>query len=437
MGVNPMKKAKPRVASTRNGSSLRRKSVVALSVAIGCALSSTTTSMNGYGVEAFGNTLPSRQPPLATPTTIQQQSGSSRLSLFNNDDQESTAPEISSSNSNTPWSPSLRKIMAGLASLGAIETGYLTYSKLVNQAAPTLFCGSSQSAATSCDTVLNGPYSNLPFFDNIPLAALGFVAYSSVVALALQPLMLSSENDDVDDTQNRILLTALSTAMGTFSIFLMTLLWGILKTTCPYCVFSAADSFMLTNLALIGGCLPEGNLLENNKRDTSGGKTVATGLAGAFLGAVLLFGSGSVDAINNPPGASSSSTLVATINGKQQPEQQVVYAPPEITTDSSKRALGLAKTLQEMDAKMYGAHWCSHCYDQKQALGKQVFAKENGFVEYVECSKDGINSRSNVCKAKEIPGYPTWEINGKLYPGEQSVEELEDLVKEIRSSNKI
>jgi len=300
---------------------------------------------------------------------------------------------------------------------------------------------------------LNGPYSNLPFFENIPLASLGFLAYSSVVALALQPLVLGSSSDDdddvkpMDDTTNRILLTALTTAMGTFSIFLMSLLWGVLRTSCPYCVFSAADSFMLTNLALIGGCLPEDTALvedgptptpSTNGGGANGFRTVAVGFAGAIVGAVLLFGTGSIDAINTPGSSSSSSLLATTISGGegQPPKQQAPYTAPEITTDSSERSLALAKSLREFDAKMYGAHWCSHCFDQKQTLGKQVFDKTTGFVEYVECSKDGVNEKYKICKAKEIPGYPTWEINGKLYPGEQEIEELEELVKGIRE-NKI
>jgi uncharacterized membrane protein/glutaredoxin len=332
--------------------------------------------------------------------------------------------------------------MAGAASLGALETGYLTYAKLVQKATPTLFCGSSQAAATSCDQVLNGPYSNLPFFDNVPLAALGFVAYSSVAVLALQPVVSGNSdtnNESIDDTQNRILLTALATAMGTFSIFLMTILYGVLKTSCPYCVASAFDSLLLANLALIGGCLPEGVLDGDGKNDTTGGRTVATGFAGAILGAVLLFGSGSVDAINtNAPGGGSTLVATTALGGKAQ-EEQLLYAPPVITTQSSERALKVARNLQQMDAKMYGAHWCSHCYDQKQTLGKQVFEKESDgsgvpLIEYVECSRDGINSRTKVCKAKEIPGYPTWEINGKLYPGEQNLDELEDLIKDIRSN---
>ncbi len=356
----------------------------------------------------------------------------------------SNTNENMDSNPDQLWSPGLRNIIAGVASLGALETGYLTYAKWIAPGQATLFCGSSQAAATSCDQVLNGPYSNIPFLDNVPLAALGFVAYSSVVGLAIGPVLSNNNNNNNgnDDTQNRILLTALTTAMGTFSVFLMTLLFGVLQASCPYCVFSAADSFLLANLALIGGCLPEGTIdSENtNTRDTTGGKTVAVGFLGAFVGAVLVFGNGSIDAIHNPPSSSSSSTLLATTlaGANSKHPETMLYAPPEITTESSDRALALAKSLQQLDAKMYGAHWCSHCYDQKQALGKQVFAKglqgQQPLVEYIECSKDGINSQSKTCKAKEIPGYPTWEIQGKQYPGEQSLDELEDLIKDIQSN---
>ena len=36
------------------------------------------------------------------------------------------------------------------------------------------------------------------------------------------------------------------------------------------------------------------------------------------------------------------------------------YAKPEVTTDSSPRALALAARLRDAGAHMYGAFWCSH-----------------------------------------------------------------------------
>ncbi|OEU12729.1 VKOR-domain-containing protein [Fragilariopsis cylindrus CCMP1102] len=335
----------------------------------------------------------SKSSSCSTTTKIRQQL--TKIS-FSNDDISSDNDDSSNNsnnNNNAVWSPNLRRIMGGIASLGAIETGYLTYAKLfggINNGGGLLFCGESSSAGySSCDQVLNGPYSNLPFLDQVPLASLGLVSYILVGFLALQPII--SENDDDDDTTNRILLTALTTTMGTFSIFLMTLLFGVLKTECPYCIFSACCSILLANLALIGGCLPEKEEEEAEEGisgKTTGSGTVATGFLSAIIGAVL----------------------------------------------SSKRALALAKTLNTMDAKMYGAYWCSHCFDQKEVFGKQVFNRDEASkfnIEYVECAKDGSNSQTKLCKSKEVPGYPTWEIKGKLYPGEQELDELEDLVKSI------
>lgn len=95
---------------------------------------------------------------------------------------------------------------------------------------------------------------------------------------------------------------------------------------------------------------------------------------------------------------------------------------------------------------MYGAFWCSHCYEQKEAFGKQVFSygdNSNSIfdspsytLEYIECSKDGVNSQTTLCKSKEIPGFPTWEINGKLYPGEKDLDELDALINNIEQGGK-
>jgi hypothetical protein len=57
------------------------------------------------------------------------------------------------------------------------------------------------------------------------------------------------------------------------------------------------------------------------------------------------------------------------------------------------------------------SHWC---YNQKQIFGMQAFEQD---VDYVECSKDGMNSQTKLFKAKDVPGYPDWKIiRAKLYP---------------------
>ena len=45
---------------------------------------------------------------------------------------------------------------------------------------------------------------------------------------------------------------------------------------------------------------------------------------------------------------------------------ELPYYSTEITTSSSPYAVALAKHLNSIGAKMYGAFWCSHCLEQKE-----------------------------------------------------------------------
>ena len=103
---------------------------------------------------------------------------------------------------------------------------------------------------------------------------------------------------------------------------------------------------------------------------------------------------------------------------------QVLYTPPAIKGQSSKEALALAKHLQKVDAKMYGAYWCSHCFNQKMMFGAGATRQ---YVNYVECAPDGYKSERALCLVKDVKAYPSWEINGKFYAGEQSLADLADL----------
>ncbi|GAX29115.1 hypothetical protein FisN_7Hh288 [Fistulifera solaris] len=298
------------------------------------------------------------------------------------------------------WNPRLRRIVGGIAAAGTLETVFLTYSKLTESSAAEQLCSITGG---SCSSVLNGPYAVIPGSE-IPLAAVGVVAYATVATLALGPTLANK-----DDDNNRILLTALATAMGVFSVFLMTLLFGVLKESCAFCVASAIFSISMAKLLWLGGCLPE------EKAKTGVSASISSGFV-AFVAAIVLFTS------NIPPTSAvnfagelvgSSTSLVAG------------ESPPSITTTSSTQAMVLAKKMQTMDTRFYGAFWCSHCFDQKQAMGKEAME----MIPYIECSRDGMNAQTKLCKEKDVPGYPTWEINGKLYPGEKTLDELEEIVK--------
>ena len=97
-------------------------------------------------------------------------------------------------------------------------------------------------------------------------------------------------------------------------------------------------------------------------------------------------------------------------------------AVQESQVDSGSYEAQLANHLDETGATMYGAYWCPHCADQKEMFGQAL-----DLVPYVECAADGENAQPQLCKDKQIQGYPTWEINGELYPGTQSLDTLADL----------
>lgn len=312
------------------------------------------------------------------------------------------------------WNPKLRKVIGSIAGAGVLETAYLTYTEVAGKTTD-LLCSAE---AASCNSVLTGPYAHLPGTD-IPLASLGLLAYSSVLILAVGPLFFSKGNNE-DDSTNRVALTAATTTMGTFSVLLMTILFGVLHQSCPYCLASAVFSIALATLSWLGGALP-------NRRAKDG---VGFSVGGALLAlaAAVFLVVGNSDSAETVAGRQRfnqqvvTTTLIAESRNKKQ--DMVSQSPPPITTDSSASALALATDLQSLDAAFYGAFWCSHCYDQKQALGRQAMNK----IPYVECSKEGVDAQVILCKDKKVPGYPTWEIDGKLYPGEQSLGELRDIV---------
>ena len=74
-----------------------------------------------------------------------------------------------------------------------------------------------------------------------------------------------------------------------------------------------------------------------------------------------------------------------------------------------------AKCLAVKGITMYGADWCSHCQNEKNAFGSAF-----EFVSYVECPKN-----IQQCLAKGIQGYPTWIFpDGRRFEGEQGLKKL-------------
>ncbi len=317
-----------------------------------------------------------------------------------------------------------RLAIGAIATAGVTETAYLTWSKLSdNPVSQTLCTGGSSS---SCNDVLTGPFSNLPIID-IPLSGIAMVLYGLVAALALTPVLSYNNYNDDDKNElvenevkgNEEIILAITTGMATFSGYLMWLLAFVLKTQCMYCFVSATLSF---GMALIAA---------NNKivRDATKAFVVSSSsLAVTLLSSSFIFYSTSL--LN--PDAATASTAPAFQAMQAEEKRQQNKAPP-LKKKSSSRAIAVAERIQKVGGKMYGAFWCSHCYNQKNELGIEA----SKYFEYIECDKEGVDNQFPLCRSKKIKGYPTWELNGEFYPGEKDLGELEKLLTEVESKSNV
>ncbi|MEO0758654.1 MAG: vitamin K epoxide reductase family protein [Cyanobacteria bacterium J06648_16] len=280
-----------------------------------------------------------------------------------------------------------RPIIGAIATMGALGTGYLTVTKLMG--------GSATCPTAGCDQVLSSAYGSL---FGIPLTLFGALAYLSMVVLALGPLVVNpNQNKEQRQRLENLtwpLLFVGATGMMVFSGYLMFVLATELKAACMYCIASATFTVVMFVMTLLG------------RRWEDQGQLMFRGFIVGVLTLVATLGVYSIS-INGPSATASSGTAGAV--------------GPVVQNPSGDAELALARHLTEVDAKMYGAYWCPHCYDQKQLFGKDA-AKE---IPYIECAPDGQNSQTSLCQSiPEITGFPTWEVNGQFLGGAQSLETL-------------
>lgn len=285
------------------------------------------------------------------------------------------------------WS---RWLIAGIALVGALGTALLTINKLTG--------GAGACPTEGCEQVFASPYATV---FGLPLTLFGFLAYGTMLTLAAVPLLVSLEKNkplrQKLESWTWPLMFMVATAMVVFSAYLMTLLTFEIQAFCPYCVSSAVFSLSMFALTLFG-----------NRWEDLG----QIAFMGIIVGVITLTGTFAVYA---PIRAAEGGAPTITAAGQPGPPITAASGPAEIS---------LAKHLQDIGAKMYGAWWCPHCHDQKMLFG----AEATTAFTYVECAEDGQNSQTDLCRSKsEITGFPTWEINGEFYPGTQSLARLAEL----------
>jgi hypothetical protein len=92
------------------------------------------------------------------------------------------------------------------------------------------------------------------------------------------------------------------------------------------------------------------------------------------------------------------------------------------STPSQSAKLTLAQHLTSAGAKMYGTFWCGACQYQREEFGEAF-----GQVVEIECDPRGKNPQPDLCRQAGVKAFPTWEVNGQLYQGVRSLDELADL----------
>lgn len=291
----------------------------------------------------------------------------------------------------TPWiHRKSRFIIACITAFGAAVTAYLTIVKLTG--------GNAACPVTGCDKVLQSEYA-LVF--GLPLALFGFLAYTGMGTMAVSPWLINPESQKELRTKidqwTWLLMFMGSVAMMVFSSYLMYIMAFQIQSLCFYCIASAICSLSLFILTLVGRSWEDiGQLF----------------FMALIVGMVTIIGTLAIYApINNPATAGGSS-----------------YG---ITTASNPDNITLAEHLTQVEAKMYGAYWCGHCQTQKRLFGQEAVKK----INYIECDPNGRNAQPDVCKAANITGYPTWQVQGEFYSGIQSLDQLADLSSYTGSRN--
>ena len=79
-----------------------------------------------------------------------------------------------------------------------------------------------------------------------------------------------------------------------------------------------------------------------------------------------------------------------------------------------------AACLKDKGAVFYGAFWCPHCQNQKA-----LFGRSERLLPYVECSTPDGRGQLEVCREKNVEGYPTWVFpDGSRESGEIALDHL-------------
>lgn len=320
----------------------------------------------------------------------------------------------------TPWIHRFsRLLIAGIASCGALVTGYLTIVKLSGEQVACTAASPAAGTGAGCNSVLSSPWATVL---GQPLALFGFLAYFSMLVFALAPLLFKGgENKEQRQKLENLTWTFLligSIAMTVFSSYLMYVLFSQIQTLCPYCIASALFSLAMLVLTIIGRSWEDIGQIFFTAIIV--GMVTLIGTLGVYAGVTP---DGTVADSDSPNAAqiAEDGRVIFTASRDNPPQPGVGW---EVTTTSGEAELALARHLKDIGAKEYIAWWCPHCHEQKLLFGKEAYAE----VPHTDCAPaDNPNDPKQECKTAGIQSYPTWIINGKTYQGAKNLDELAKL----------
>ena len=249
-----------------------------------------------------------------------------------------------------------------LALIGVAISAYLTINYY--SGGGVNFCVTGED----CDVVKQSKYSNI---SGIPVSLIGIAGYVAILATTLLPLTKRKRWNTL------FLLSIVGVA---FSLYLTYIEIFEIKAICSYCVLSLLVILAIFFIVLM-------------KKDAISPKSSAANVL--ILGLLI--------------------SLITILSSYAIQSNSAVYAK------SNSYQTSLAKHLGNIGATMYGSYKCPHCISQKEAFGEAF-----KHVKYVECNSRGVNANPSLCFVKGIKRFPTWEIKGKFYVGQFSLDQLSE-----------
>lgn len=107
---------------------------------------------------------------------------------------------------------------------------------------------------------------------------------------------------------------------------------------------------------------------------------------------------------------------------KSAPPPSAVLPPPQPPAPVPRSDFSdVLQQLIDAGATFYGASWCG--FTKKQLAELNITETDPRGLDYVDC-----DSQEELCASKGIEAYPTWQINGELFPGYYPPAKLAELL---------